>query len=187
MTMTTRMLVEDFLQGGFPRGTQLINGEVVMNDPTLLHQRAVSRIHLALGIWTTADPQRGEAGLGGNWRFGPATSLIPDVWWVPADISAQLEGLLHDEPPGIAVEVRSPSTWHYDTGVKLRYYESAGVQEVWLVDTAACSVIVHHRSTPACPVFDESYEIAEGELTSPLLDGFAMAVPPLFAGSASTS
>ena len=113
--MTTRMLVEDFLQGGFPRGTQLINGEVVMHDPTLLHQRAVSRIHLALGIWTMADPQRGEAGLGGNWRFGPATSLIPDVWWVRPDISAQL---------------------------------------------------VHHRSTPACPVFDESYEIAEGQLTS---------------------
>ena len=156
-----------------------------MNDPTLLHQRAVGRIYLALGNWSMADPQRGEAGLGCNWRFGPATSLIPDVWWVPPAISAQLEGLLHDEHPGIAVEVRSPSTWHYDTGVKLRCYESAGVHEVWLVDTAARSVIVHHRSTPACPVFDESYEIAEGQLTSPLLDGFAMAVPPLFAGSAS--
>ena len=56
MTMTTRMFVEDFLQGGFPRGTQLINGEVVMNDPTLLHQRAVGRIYLALGNWSMADP-----------------------------------------------------------------------------------------------------------------------------------
>ena len=180
--MITRMLVEEFIGADFPHGTQLINGEVVMHDPTFMHQRAVSRIHLALGIWASAAPDRGEAGLGGNWKFGPSTSLIPDVWWVDPAMALQLKGILSLQPPGIAVEVRSPSTWHYDTGVKLRYYESSGVGEVWLVDTSAQSIIVHRRLTPDGPVFDGGLEIASGSLTSALLPGLVMPVEPIFQG-----
>ena len=178
--MTTRMLVEDFIGGDFPRGTQLIDGEVVMNDPTHLHQHSVAEILYALMAYTKADPNRGEPGLGGNWRFGPSTSLIPDVWWLRRDRVKLLGTLLHEIPPNIAIEVRSPSTWHYDTGAKLRYYEVAGVDEVWLVDTVSRSIIVQRRMQPGNPSFNDSFEVGEGVLTSPLLPGFELDIAGIF-------
>lgn len=56
------------------------------------------------------------------------------------------DGAYLDFVPDLAVEVRSPSTWRYDTTVKFRLYEVAGVGEVWLVDTASKSVLVSRRS-----------------------------------------
>lgn len=75
--MTTQMLVEDFLGGDVPPHSQLINGEVVVHDPSFRHQETLSDIHLLLKQWSLAAPGRGRAGIGGNWIFGPATSLIP--------------------------------------------------------------------------------------------------------------
>jgi Uma2 family endonuclease len=180
MTLTTRMLVEDFIGANFPRGTQLIDGEVVMNDPTHLHQHSVARILFALMTFTEVDRERGEPGLGGNWRFGPTTSLIPDVWWLRRDRVKLLGDLLHEIAPNIAIEVRSPSTWHYDTGAKLRHYEAAGVDEVWLVDTVSRSIIVQRRLDSGDSSFNDSFEIGQGCLTSPLLPGFELDVAGVF-------
>ena len=83
--------------------------------------------------------------------------------------------------PDLVVEVRSPSTWRYDTTIKFRQYEDSGVAEVWLVDTAAQTVLVYRRSTPQCASFDVALEIGAGEtLTSPLLEDFQLDVTELF-------
>jgi Uma2 family endonuclease len=68
-----------------------------------------------------------------------------------------------------------------DIGAKRATYEAAGVAELWLVDTAAETVIVYRRSRPAA-AFDIALELAGDEqLTSPLLPGFGVVVAELFA------
>lgn len=79
--------------------------------------------------------------------------------------------------PDLAAEVRSPSTWRFDVGVKKAGYERHGVQELWLVDTVARTVLVYRRSSTGCAAFDVALELAEDErLTCPLLPEFALAV-----------
>ena len=85
--------------------------------------------------------------------------------------------------PDVAVEVRSPSTWRFDVGAKKANYESHGVAELWLVDTAADVVLVFRRSTAKAPHFDVSLELtASDTLSSPLLPGFSLPVGEIFAG-----
>lgn len=81
----------------------------------------------------------------------------------------------------IAVEVRSPSTWRFDIGAKKAGYERRGLPELWLVDPQADGVLVFRRSSPGVPTFDVALEIGrDGQLTSPSLPGFSLALAELF-------
>jgi Uma2 family endonuclease len=83
--------------------------------------------------------------------------------------------------PDLAVEVRSESTWRYDIGVKKARYESAGVAELWLVDTRAPSVLVFRRSAPQAPAFDVALELERrAALASPVLPGLTLDLTRLF-------
>jgi Uma2 family endonuclease len=83
--------------------------------------------------------------------------------------------------PDLAVEVRSPSTWRYDVGKKKATYERGGLPELWLVDTAAWTVLVFRRSSKGAPRFDVELELSYSEqLTSPQLPGFSLPVERLF-------
>lgn len=178
VTLTTGLSNEAFLDGDFPRGAELIDGEVVVNDPGFRHRELAKRLLLALDRWCGLEPGRGRCGFGGNWTVGPGQTLKPDVWWVPE--GSEPDGPRSDEPPALAVEVRS-SNWHVDIGRKRRIYEDVGVAELWLVDTEA-RVIVLRRSQPGGPTFDTGADVGEHDtLTTPLLDGFELAVADLFA------
>ncbi len=174
-----RVSVEEFLAGDWPADSWLVDGEVVMNDPGFQHQEVVGRIYIALAEWCRTAPERGRAGFGGNWVFGPYTLLRPDVWW-----SAEIPtGNRRDTPPELAVEVRSPSTWRYDLGRKREIYEAAGVAELWLVDPPAGTILAWRRP-PGAAAFDPVKVLATGDdLTTALLDGFRLSVDDLFAGS----
>jgi Uma2 family endonuclease len=177
-----RMTAEEFLaRDDWPRGTQLIEGEVVVNQPALPHQHVVGNIYALLRDWTEERPGRGYACLPVDVRVTETNVYGPDVWWVgesrrPPPDQLQLEGV-----PDLVVEVRSPGTWRYDVGVKRLRYEEAGVAELWLVDTSARSVLVYRRSSPSSTTFDEALEVEAGDrLTSPLLEHFAVDVAKLF-------
>ncbi len=174
-----RVSVEEFLAGDWPADAWLIDGEVVMNDPGFHHQEVVGRLYWALAEWCRAGPERGRAGFGGNWIFGPYTLLRPDVWW-----SAVIPtGNRRDTPPDLAVEVRSPSTWRYDLGRKREIYNEAGVHELWLVDPPAETIVIYRRP-PGATGFGPVVVAGAGDtLDTPLLDGFALSVDELFAGS----
>lgn len=182
MSIATGLSVEQFLAGDWPAGAELIDGEVVVTDPTFEHQRLAGLLFAALHAWTLASPGRGLAGFGGNWTLAPGQSYKPDVWWVAEGRRDGLRGARSDVPPDLAVEVRSPGTWVFDLGPKRAVYEAAGVSELWLVDTPARAVLVHRRSTPSGAGFDVALEIGAGEqLTTPLLESFALDVDALFA------
>lgn len=84
-------------------------------------------------------------------------------------------------PPDVAVEIRSPSTWRYDIGIKRTRWAAAGLAELWLVDTEADTITLLRRSSPSSSSFDVSLEIGRGDtLTSPLIPGFSLDITTLF-------
>lgn len=185
VTVTARMTADEFLaMPGDETGRryQLIEGELVVNEPTWMHGRAQMVTASSLEVWTTAGLGRGCAGPPIDVRLDERNVYEPDiVWYRPSRVPAR------DDPPpypvpDIAVEVRSPSTWRYDIGAKKANYERYGVAELWLVDTAADVVLVFRRSQPQAPLFDVSLELGVGDtLASPLLPGFALAIGEIFA------
>ena len=171
---TTRISADEFLAGDYPIGSELIDGVVHVNDASFPHNRLCKRIDGELTRWT-AGPGHGESGQGGNWVLSDGHVYKPDVWWaaVPPD------GTRNDGPPDLAVEVRSPKTWHLDIGAKRREYRRWGTEELWLVDTPARTVFVYRAGES----LDDALELGPGEqLTSPLLPGFTLAIDDLFAG-----
>jgi Uma2 family endonuclease len=163
-----------------PRWTELVDGEVIVNNPTIRHQDVVTHIQVELVLWIRGASGRGRSPGQIDVKLDDRTVLAPDVLWA-AEGRIPDDGTHLDGPPDLAVEVRSASTWRYDVGVKLRRYESAGVAEVWLVDTASNSVIVHRRSASSVDSFDVALEIgAGGTLTTPLLPDFALDITELF-------
>jgi len=184
MSLATGLTADEFLaRDDWPRGSQLISGEVVVNQPALPHQLILGLLYARLLAWAEATPGRGLPGLSVDLRLGPHDVYGPDLWWVreerrPAPGARALDGL-----PDLVVEVRSPSTWRYDVGVKRLRYQAGGVAELWLVDTESRSVLVYRRSTPDQPEYDESLELAAADgaaLGSPLLPGFSLPVAALF-------
>ena len=181
MAIQTRLSIEEFLRRDWPPGAQLIDGEVIVNDPTRMHQEIAKRIFVALELWIRAGPGRGLVGFGGNWTVAPGQVFKPDTWWVPAGRPIDLYAGRDDVPPTLVVEVRSPGTWRFDVGRKRAVYEEVGVQELWLVDTPAQTVIVFRRSSAESAGFDVDAEFGPGEmLASPLLEGFGLPVDELF-------
>jgi Uma2 family endonuclease len=165
-----------------PRWTELIDGEVYVNNPTIRHQRIVSHIHVELVMWTRQQAGRGQSPGQLDVKLDDANVLAPDVLWV-SEGRLPADGTHLDLVPELVVEVRSPSTWRFDTTVKFRKYEAAGVAEVWMVDTASNSVLVYRRSSATSAQFDVALELGAGEqLVFPLLDGFAFDIAAMFHG-----
>ena len=161
--------------------TQLIDGVIVPSQPKLRHQQTAGLIYARLLAWTRSDGH-GLAGLPIDMIIDGYNVFAPDVWWVadPArlDPDEYFRGV-----PDLAVEVRSPSTWHYDVGAKRRRYEQYGLPELWLVDTTGRVVTVLRRSEAAVRTFDVEQKVTVDEaLTSPLLPGFALPLAEVLAG-----
>jgi Uma2 family endonuclease len=181
-----RMTADEYLAlaDQLPRFTQLVDGEVVVSQPSLRHQDVVLEIALRIRQWVDAAPGRGRAGISPNVVLDDRNVYAPDVWWSsearrPGPDDDYLRG-----PPDLAVEVRSPSTWRYDVHTKKAVYERHGLAELWLVDTVAESVLGFRRSSPEAPEFDVALEVSaadNGLLTSPLLPAFALDLTALFA------
>jgi Uma2 family endonuclease len=182
--MTAILLnAEQYIETGDtrPRWTELINGEVIVDAPTIRHQRIVTLVNNRLFNWAEAAAARGEAPGTIDIRFDDSTVLAPDCVWFAEGVLPRSDAAASFVVPQLVVEVRSPSTWRYDTTIKFRKYESAGVREVWLVDTASNTVLVYRRSHAESTTFDVALELDAGTvLASPLLDGFALDIAELF-------
>lgn len=152
-----------------------------MNTPSSRHQDVLGHLYVELVAWTGGEQGRGKASLSLDLRLGEDHVYAPDVLWFAAAHIPEGEVPYVEGPPDLAVEVRSPSTWRFDIGVKKAEYERSGLPELWLVDTQAGSVLVYRRSSPAMPLFDIALELTAGEqLTSPLLPGLVLDIVELF-------
>jgi Uma2 family endonuclease len=178
----TRITADEYLAMGedpWGRRGQLIDGEIVMNQPTPWHQRTVWAIVLSLGTWEKGGPERGFACLPLDIKLDELNVYAPDVLWYAEGHAPELMAPRPYPPPDLVVEVRSPSTWRHDIGRKKSGYEAAGVRELWLVDFT--SVLVFRRSDAKRPDFDVTLELTPAEtLTSPLLPAFALPLAGLY-------
>lgn len=163
------------------RRYELIDGEVVVDEPTALHQHVVLEIAARIRNWSREAPGRGMPLLPIDTWFDHWTVLAPDFQWYAGDRDLP-PMMTRPWPSGdLVVEVRSPSAWHRDVGRKKDHYERDGVRELWLVDPSARTVLVHRRSEGSS-TFEAVVEIGgDATLTSPLLPGFEVAVADLFA------
>jgi Uma2 family endonuclease len=176
-TVAERLTTDDYLAREDPRRTELVDGVVVVNEPTVRHQRVVGLIYAALLAWTQASSGRGTVSLPLDVRLDDATVLAPDVLWFAREID--LDAPRAPRMPDLAVEVRSPATWVYDVGPKRELYERHGLRELWLADTASRTLLFYRRSG-ADRGFDIQAELeAQEQLTSPLLRDFAATVGEL--------
>lgn len=179
---STRLTAEEyFALPPTDKRTQLIDGEIVVTEPTVRHQHITLEIVRLLANWLAEHPGHGEAGMPLDVHLDDFNVFAPDVWWVPEDARPARDAKRIVGPPALAVEVRSPSAWRYDVGAKKRTYERLGLAELWLVDASADVVLVYRRSSPEADEFDVALELGAGEaLTAPLLPGFSLDLAGLF-------
>ncbi len=182
MAVAQRMTVAEYVEwDARPRWTNLVDGEVVQTQPTWVHQRVLVNLMVDLELWCRGGSERGEALPPIDVELDEHNCFAPDVLWYRAGRVLPPPTVAPQPLPDIAAEIRSPSTWRHDLGVKKRRYEQHGLPELWLVDTEADVVMVFRRSRSDAPEFDVSLELGRGEaLTSPQLRGFALAIDALF-------
>jgi Uma2 family endonuclease len=163
------------------RGAELVEGELVMEQPLLLHQAVRDELAYALRSWVRAGAGRGLVSSPLDVKLDEHNVFGPDLLWYPEEAAPDIHAGRPYPVPSLAVEVRSPSTWRYDIGPKKAAYERAGLRELWLVDTAASEVLIFRRSGPEAASFDVVLELDRSEtLTSPLLEGFELPLAELF-------
>ena len=186
MPVAKTMTADEFIALPVPergRPWNLVDGEVVVNEPTPLHMATLFDLALALRQWTDAGESRGTVCLPIEVKLDDRNVYAPDILWYAEGRAPRRRAQPPSPMPDIAAEIRSPTTWRYDIGAKKSGYERARLGELWLVDTAADEVLVFRRSAPKQRTFDIALQLARGDvLTSPLLPGFGLALSELFAG-----
>jgi Uma2 family endonuclease len=109
---------------------ELVDGSLLVTPaPSLLHQRVVGNLYLALRAGCPADLEVFVAPV--DVVLGPHTVMQPDVL---VGRRADLTERNLPAAPVLAVEVLSPSTHHIDLGTKRLAFEAAGVPSYWVVD-----------------------------------------------------
>jgi Uma2 family endonuclease len=184
--IATRMTTEEYYATTVEGDRkQLVDGEIVVNEPKGIHAALQGRLFYALKTWVDAGPGRGLLSLPTDVRMDEHNVYGPDLlWFSEQNVEAAFPAGLDAYPahvPDLCVEIRSASTWRYDIGAKKRVYEAGGLPELWLVDNAAETVLVYRRSSEGSRTFDRSLELSRGDtLTSPQLPGFELPPDELF-------
>jgi Uma2 family endonuclease len=184
MPATERMTADEYLALPYSeerRWVELVEGELVVDEPLPLHQAVKGELMYELTRWTREKPGRGRLWLPLDVRLDEWNVFGPDLLWYPEGAGPTRRGGRPSPLPALAVEIRSPSTWRYDIGAKKAAYERAGLPELWLVDTAASEVLIFRRSRPDAPAFDVALELERTDkLISPQLEGFELPLAELF-------
>ncbi|MDP9192068.1 MAG: Uma2 family endonuclease [Acidobacteriota bacterium] len=179
---STRLTYEDYLE--LPddgKQYELIEGELVLNPtPITRHQRIVFKIAMHLQLYFD---QHG----GGEAFIAPLDVVLADDVVLEPDVMVVLSerfSIIGEKniqgAPNIVVEVLSESTRKWDETVKRKLYERFGVDEYWIVDPVIDVVKIHRRSGVSFVRAAEISTESGGEITSPLLPGFALDVNLVF-------
>jgi Uma2 family endonuclease len=130
---------EEYCKMPEDRFIELIQGVLYqMPHPTMMHQSIVRNLTLEIGFFLRSHPGQYDVFPGCNVYAFPNddgilrhTNLIPDV----AVAEKSKEGSLAViGAPLLVVEILSPSNKKHDTVTKFKLYQSAGVEEYWIID-----------------------------------------------------
>jgi hypothetical protein len=81
MSVAQRVSAEEYLAWDGPRGTNLVEGEIVMPQPRRLHQEILMRALHALRTWSEAGAGRGLVSLPLDVGLDDGNVYAPDVLW----------------------------------------------------------------------------------------------------------
>lgn len=164
---------------------ELIDGQVIVNAPSWLHQRIVTALLTEIRLWIRAGQARGEVSPDPPVQITHNRGYRPDVAWYREErCMAAGPDNRPDGPPDLAIEVLSPSTRAFDVVRKRADYARVGVRELWLIDPEGpAALILRPPAEAAAPGdFVIVHDLdAAGELASPELPGLAIRVGELVA------
>lgn len=159
------------------RHADLVDGELFVTAPALLHQQIVGRLYAAVLAWTDAGQGRGEAILDPAVQVSHDRGYMPDIaWWRHEKCAPPGQPPAFDGPPDLVVEVLSPSTQSLVLIRKRSDYLRIGSTELWFIDPDEPSTHVVRAGSDG----ELGFDLATTDcLRSPMLGGFAVEVGSL--------
>ena len=175
----TRVSVAEFdqLTANDERRFELIDGEVIeMAPPKIVHQRLVGRLYRLI------DDLKPD----GEVFVSPVEVYLdeynipqPDIVWVAANSSCNIEENRLVGAPDLVIEILSPSTAKRDKIDKFKLYEKHGSREYWLVDADYNQIEVWTRGAKG---FERQGLYGIGDtFESRVLGGKTVEIAPIFA------
>jgi Uma2 family endonuclease len=168
---------DDFVR--FPDDGQrheLIDGaHLVTPTPILRHQSMVMAIAASIWAYLRENPIGAVYSAPLDVILSAHDVVEPDVTYVSNERARQLEPSRWIKgAPSLVVEVASPSTRTRDLTQKLTLYERAGVDEYWVADPDAGTILLFRRVDGhyAAPI--TCGPNADAVVTTPLLPGFEL-------------
>jgi Uma2 family endonuclease len=114
---------------------ELINGVMIMAPPPLdIHEKLYAFLFRLLGDFVEEHNLGEVRGSRTGVELAPDQVYEPDILFIARDRLGIIERKGIVGAPDLVIEILSAGTAHYDRGEKLRAYERAGVQELWLID-----------------------------------------------------
>jgi Uma2 family endonuclease len=160
---------------------ELIDGEVVVDSPNVIHQHVIDELTALLREWIKAAHGRGQRGSCVDVKVDSRNVYEPDVWWYCEERKPGFGKFRLALLPDLAVEVLSPSNRQYDLDVKRVRYEQVGLPELWIIDPYAATATLWRRSESGTPSFDVTVKVErDGRLASPQMPGFEVKLAELF-------
>jgi Uma2 family endonuclease len=156
---------------------EVIDGEVVVTPaPSTRHQHVVGRIYRALAEHAE-QYDLGTVLFDVDVLFVSGQFLRPDVVFVPKRLRAGLTDRGVEVPPGLIVEVLSPSSRSIDFVNKPVRYRDFGVPEYWVADPEEQSVWTWDLRTRPAAV---RHSDAVNWRPDPAEQALVLSVPKLF-------
>ena len=168
-----------------PEGTlaQYLDGTLYMSPaPRPRHQDVVQNLYAALRAY--AAEHGGYAGLAPFDVYLEAEQVVqPDVFYLAPERRGRIDEERGVEgAPTLVAEVLSPSTAYLDLAAKRKAYEESDLEEYWVLDPGAQSVMVLTRERPGLAgLARTAYVYERGPVASTALPGFEVEAADVFA------
>ncbi|MDE0635299.1 MAG: Uma2 family endonuclease [Candidatus Poribacteria bacterium] len=141
----TKMTLEEFLESDL-EGYEYIKGELIPMPPTSVEHGYISVNLSSLLHLYVRENQLGRVLSETGFRVGERV-LIPDIAFISTDRIPIDPSKASPVPPGLAVEVASPSDTLHRIQEKVFAYLDAGTQLVWVLAPRAKTVTVYRSET----------------------------------------
>lgn len=158
---------------------QLIDGDLVMAPaPSFQHQSIVWELGAQMKRFAEERELGVVVGAPVDVYLSESEAYQPDLLF----ISSERQSIITEEgvegAPDLVAEVLSPSTAYHDLTKKMRVYETAGVQEYWIVDPEDRTVTVHENAENGFAPVSKAHDA--GVVQSKLLEGYEVSLSELF-------
>ena len=179
INVKAKLTYADYLETSGEERYELLDGELVMAPaPLLYHQFILRKLLNAISVYVD-EYNLGELFCSPTDVVLSETDVVqPDILFVSRRRGQILKPERVHGAPDLVVEILSPSTAELDRTTKLELYAQHGVEEYWIVDPDAKTIMVMVRR-------EERFEVkgiyGKGHiLESPTLEGFTVQVEVLF-------